>query len=42
MYKQMFTLQNFGRGAVLAILLVILTIPVMVYNLRRFAEEEAF
>ncbi len=42
MYKQMFTFQNFGRGAVLAIFLVVLTIPVMVYNLRRFSEEEAF
>lgn len=42
MYKQMFTFQNPGRGASLAILLVVLTIPVMVYNLRRFSEEEAF
>ena len=42
MYKQMFTFSNSGRGAVLAILLVVLTIPVMVYNLRRFQEEEAF
>ena len=42
MYKQMFTFQNQPRGAALAILLVVLTIPVMVYNLRRFQEEEAF
>ncbi len=42
MYKQMFTFQNPGRGAAIAILLVIFTIPVMVYNLRRFSEEEAF
>jgi alpha-glucoside transport system permease protein len=42
MYKQMFTFSNTGRGAVLAILLVVLTIPVMVYNLRRFSEQEAF
>ena len=42
MYKQMFIFQNPGRGASLAILLVVLTIPVMVYNLRRFQEQEAF
>ena len=42
MYKQMFTFQNQPRGAALAILLVILTIPVMVYNLRSFREREAF
>ena len=42
MYKQMFTFQNQPRGAALAILLVILTIPVMYYNLKRFREEEAF
>lgn len=42
MYKEMFTFQNQPRGAALAILLVVLTIPVMVYNLRRFQEEEAF
>ncbi len=42
MYKQMFTFQNQPRGAALAILLVLLTIPVMYYNLKRFREEEAF
>lgn len=42
MYKEMFTFNNQPRGAALAILLVVLTIPVMVYNLRRFQEEEAF
>lgn len=42
MYKEMFTFQNQPRGAALAILLVVLTIPVMYYNLRRFQEEEAF
>ncbi|MDJ0754402.1 MAG: sugar ABC transporter permease [Ardenticatenaceae bacterium] len=42
MYKEMFTFQNQPRGAALAIILVILTIPVMVYNLRRFREEGAF
>ena len=42
MYKEMFTFQNQPRGAALAILLVVLTIPVMVYNLRRFQDEGAF
>lgn len=42
MYKEMFTFQNQPRGAALAILLVLLTTPVMYYNLRRFREEEAF
>lgn len=42
MYKEMFTFQNQPRGAALAILLVLLTTPVMYYNLRRFQEEEAF
>jgi alpha-glucoside transport system permease protein len=42
MYKEMFTFQNQPRGAALAMLLVVLTIPVMYYNLRRFRDEEAF
>lgn len=42
MYKEMFTFQNLPRGAALAMLLVLLTTPVMYYNLKRFSEEEAF
>ncbi|MDX1663661.1 MAG: sugar ABC transporter permease [Candidatus Promineifilaceae bacterium] len=42
MYKEMFTFANQPRGAALAILLVVLTVPVMYYNLKRFSEEEAF
>lgn len=42
MYKEMFTFQNQPRGAALAILLVVLTVPVMIYNLRRFQDEGAF
>jgi alpha-glucoside transport system permease protein len=41
-YRQAFTNQNKGYAAAIAIVLVILVIPVMVYNLRQFAEEEAF
>jgi alpha-glucoside transport system permease protein len=42
MYKEMFTFQNYPRGSALAILLLVLTIPVMVYNLRQFRDQEAF
>ena len=42
MIKELFIFQNQPRGAAIAIVLVVLTIPVMVYNLRRFQEEEAF
>jgi len=41
-YRQAFTNQNKGYAAAIAIILVILVIPVMIYNLRQFAEEEAF
>lgn len=41
-YKQLFKFQNFGRGSAVAIVMLIVVIPVMWYNLRRFREEEAF
>jgi len=41
-YRQAFTNQNKGYAAAIAIILVILVIPVMIYNLRQFADEEAF
>ena len=41
-YRQAFTYQNKGYASAIAIVLVICVIPVMVYNLRQFAEEEAF
>jgi alpha-glucoside transport system permease protein len=42
-YRQMFRAFNFGRGAAIAIVLLIAVIPVMVYNLRQFSEQtEAF
>jgi alpha-glucoside transport system permease protein len=41
-YRQAFTNQNKGYASAIAIVLVILVIPVMVYNLRQFADEEAF
>ncbi|MBI3943671.1 MAG: sugar ABC transporter permease [Chloroflexi bacterium] len=41
-YKQMFKYQDFGRGGAIAIVLLILVSPVMIYNLRQFREREAF
>jgi alpha-glucoside transport system permease protein len=41
-YKQFFTFGNYGTGAAIAIVLLIVTIPVMVYNLRQFRERRAF
>jgi alpha-glucoside transport system permease protein len=41
-YRQAFTANNKGLAAAIAIVLLITVIPVMVYNLRQFAEEEAF
>ena len=41
-YRQAFTSNNKGLAAAIAIVLLITVIPVMVYNLRQFAEEEAF
>ena len=42
-YTQMFRAFHFGRGAAIAIVLLIAIIPVMYYNLRQFARQtEAF
>ncbi|MFQ5342265.1 MAG: carbohydrate ABC transporter permease [Anaerolineae bacterium] len=42
-YVQMFRAFNFGRGAAIAIVLLVAVIPVMWYNLRQFGEQtEAF
>jgi len=41
-YRQSFTADNKGFGAAIAIVLLIAVIPVMVYNLRQFREQEAF
>lgn len=42
-YSQMFRAFNFGRGAAIAIVLLLLVTPVMYYNLRQFGEQtEAF
>lgn len=41
-YRQAFTSNNKGLAAAIAIILLIMVVPVMIYNLRQFAEEEAF
>jgi alpha-glucoside transport system permease protein len=41
MYKEMFTVRHFGRASVLAVLLLAAIVPVMLFNLRRFREQEA-
>lgn len=41
-YRQSFVAGNFGLGSAIAMLLLIAVIPVMIYNLRQFSEQEAF
>jgi alpha-glucoside transport system permease protein len=41
-YLQQFTYGNTGRGAAIAIVLLVAVIPVMFYNLRSFRERKAF
>jgi len=42
-YTQMFRAFHFGRGAAIAVVLLVLVIPVMWYNLRQFGQQtEAF
>jgi len=41
-YRELFNNQDSGRGSAIAMVLLIAVIPVMIYNLKQFAEEEAF
>ena len=41
-YRQSFTARNSGYGSAIAIVLLITVIPVMIYNLRQFRQQEAF
>ena len=41
MIRWFFLLQNNGRGAAIAVILFVAVIPVMVWNMRRFREQEA-
>jgi alpha-glucoside transport system permease protein len=41
-YRQYFTYNNNGYGSTIATILLIAVMPVMAYNLRRFAQQEVF
>lgn len=41
-YRQSFTARNSGYGSAIAIILLLTVIPVMIYNLRQFREQEVF
>ena len=41
-YRQSFTARNLGYGSAIAIVLLIAVVPVMIYNLKQFREQEAF
>jgi alpha-glucoside transport system permease protein len=41
-YRQSFTARNSGYGSAIAIILLIAVVPVMIYNLRQFRQQEAF
>ncbi len=41
-YRQYFSNRNFGLGSAIAVVLLLAVIPVMIYNLKQFAETEAF
>jgi len=41
-YRQSFTARNAGYGSAIAFILLVAVIPVMVYNLRQFGQQEAF
>ncbi len=41
MIRWFFLLQNSGRGAAIAVVLFVAVVPVMIWNMRRFREQEA-
>ncbi len=41
MYKYMFTFRDFGVASAIAVVLLIAIVPVMLFNIRRFQEQEA-
>ena len=40
MYKEMFSVQDFGRASAIAVVLLVAILPVMLFNLRRFRAQE--
>ncbi len=41
MYSQMYLNQNAGRATAIAVILILVIIPAMIYNIRRFQAQEA-
>ncbi len=41
MYKELFSVRNFGRSSAIAVLLLLAIIPVMLTNIKRFREQES-
>ncbi|HLV58428.1 MAG TPA: sugar ABC transporter permease [Natronosporangium sp.] len=41
MYKEMFTFRHFGRASAIAVVLFLAIVPIMIFNIRRFREQEA-
>jgi alpha-glucoside transport system permease protein len=41
MYKEMFNYSHFGRAGAIAVILLLAIVPVMLFNIRRFREQEA-
>ncbi len=41
MYKEQFIFSNTGRSSAIALILLLAIVPVMLYNIRRFREQEA-
>jgi alpha-glucoside transport system permease protein len=39
MYKEMFKFQHFGRASTLAVILLLLTLPIMIGNVKRFQKQ---
>jgi alpha-glucoside transport system permease protein len=39
--RELFTFREFGRAAAIVVVLMLATIPVMIYNIRQFREQEA-
>jgi alpha-glucoside transport system permease protein len=40
MYKEMFNFYNYGRASAIAVVLLLLITPIMIFNIRRFTRQE--
>ncbi len=41
MYMEMYQHQEFGRASAIAVILILAIVPIMIFNIRRFQEQEA-